>query len=97
MPVTRLGVTIGVGIRDEGSGPTMDDNRQLVVLRTYPARIHAELAKSALVAHEIECAIVGGEFNHARSTPGFPIRLFVRARDAERAIEILGSEESFSI
>jgi hypothetical protein len=33
----------------------------LVILRRYPTRIHAELAKSALEAYDVPSAIDGGE------------------------------------
>jgi hypothetical protein len=70
----------------------MTTEPEFIVLRTYPARIHAELARSALMARDLHCVIVGGEFN-TRAT----IRLFVRAEDAERALEILGPDEPFSM
>ena len=68
----------------------------LVILRSYPARLHAELAKSALEAGEIEAFIRGGDVNSARWVPGAPIELWVRSEDVERANEILGDEETFS-
>ena len=66
----------------------------LVVLRRYPARIHAELAKTALEASGIDSTIVGGDFSYRR---GGPIELLVRAEDVQRAVEILGPEERFTI
>jgi hypothetical protein len=68
----------------------------LVVLRRYPARIHAELAKSALDAQGIESTIVGGEFTYRTAWADATIELIVRADDVNRAIEILGPEETFS-
>jgi hypothetical protein len=68
----------------------------LVVLRRYPARIHAELAKSALQAVGIDCSVVGGDFSYRTEMPGSTIDLIVKAEDARRALEILGPEERFS-
>ena len=64
----------------------------LVVLRSDPAKLHADLAKSALEASEIEAFVRGDE----RWVPGAPIELWVRSEDVERANEILGDEETFS-
>lgn len=65
---------------------------KLLVLRRYPAMIHAELAKSALEASEIKAAIQRGPYSHLAIT----FELIVREEDAEMANEILGPEESFS-
>jgi hypothetical protein len=67
----------------------------LVIFRRYPARIHAELAKSALEAYDVPAAIDGGEVNSARQMPGRRINLMVRAEDVDRARQILGPEEQF--
>jgi hypothetical protein len=56
--------------------------------------IHAELAKSALEAYEIEAAINGGP-QPVRPEIG-TIDLMVREEDVEAALEILGPEERFS-
>jgi hypothetical protein len=69
---------------------------RLVVLRSYPAKIHADLAKSALEAADIDAFVRGGDVNSARWVPGNPIELWVRPEDVERAIEILGADETFS-
>jgi hypothetical protein len=69
---------------------------KLVILRRYPARIHAELAKSALEAYDIPAAIDAGGMNSYHETPVFPINLMVRLEDVERALEILGPEETFT-
>jgi hypothetical protein len=67
-----------------------------VVLRRYPARIHAELAKSALDANELDSIIGGVEVNYEHATPSQTIELIVREEDVERALEILGPEEEYS-
>ena len=69
---------------------------EFVVLRSYPARIHADLALSALHAHAIESFVRGGEGNLGRWVPGNPIELWVRSEDVERANDVLGDEETFS-
>jgi hypothetical protein len=65
---------------------------KLVVLRRYPAEIHAELAKSALEASEIPSAIQRGPYPKLAAT----FDLMVREEDVEAANEILGPEETFS-
>jgi hypothetical protein len=66
---------------------------KFVVIRRFPAIVHAELAKSALEAYEIDAAIKGG------AQPIRPeietIDLMVREEDVEAALEILGPEERF--
>ena len=62
----------------------------------HPAKIHADLAKSALEAADIDAFVRGGDVNSARWIPGNPIELWVRPEDVERAIEILGADETFS-
>ena len=61
---------------------------ELVILRRYPARIHAELAKSALEAYGVPATIDGGEGRRYRGSPAFPINLIVRVEDVETALEI---------
>jgi hypothetical protein len=73
----------------------MDSNR-LVVLRAYPQRIHAELAKSALDAREIDSMIRGDANIYSGKLPGGVVELIVNAKDVERANEVLGPDESFS-
>ena len=67
---------------------------KLVVVRRFPAMIHAEVAKSALAAYEIDAAIKGG------AQPIRPeietIDLMVREEDVKAALEILGPEQRFS-
>jgi hypothetical protein len=65
---------------------------QPVVLRRYPAVIHAELAKSALAAYEIEAVVQKGPYHHLAKT----FDLLVRPEDVVAALEILGPEETFS-
>ena len=67
---------------------------QFVLLRRYPAIVHAELAKSALEAYNIPAVISGGVLNRQRTELG--IELMVRTEDIEAAREILGPEETFS-
>jgi hypothetical protein len=64
-----------------------------VVLRRYPAVIHAELAKSALAAYEIQAVIQTGP-GAGRLTTAFEV--LVRPEDVAAALEILGPEETFS-
>jgi hypothetical protein len=65
---------------------------KLVVLRRYPAQIHAELARSALEAREITSTIQFGPY----SKPVATFDLIVREEDVAAANEILGPEETFS-
>jgi hypothetical protein len=59
--------------------------------------VHAELAKSALEAYEIDAAINGGLISPQGVKPGAgTIDLMVREQDVEAALEILGPEEPFS-
>ena len=68
----------------------MDDSK-IVVLRRYPALIHAELAKSALAAYEIDAAIQRGPYPRDAAT----FDVLVRDEDVQTALEILGPEETF--
>jgi len=69
-----------------------------VVLRRYPARIHADLAKSALDAAEIFSIVRGDDPRGLESdpVPHSDVELIVSEEDAEMANEILGDEEKFS-
>jgi hypothetical protein len=59
--------------------------------------IHAELAKSALEAYDIDAAIGGGLISPQGVRPGLgAIDLMVREEDIEAALDILGPEERFS-
>ena len=60
----------------------------IVVLRHYPALIHAELAKSALAAYDIRATVRPGSYRGM-------YELLVRAEDFEAATGILGPEETF--
>jgi hypothetical protein len=64
-----------------------------VALRRYPAVIHAELAKSALAASEIQAVITVCPYP-GRLPEAFD--LLVRPEDVAAALEILGPEETFS-
>ena len=61
---------------------------KLVVVRRFPALIHAELAKSALAAYEVYAAVDHG--GRSRAEFGMTIALMVREEDLEAALEILG-------
>jgi hypothetical protein len=67
------------------------DDPNIVVLRRYPALIHAELAKSALGAYEIDAAIQRGPYPRDAAT----FDGLVRSEDVEAALKILGPEETF--
>ena len=71
---------------------------KFVVVRRFPAVIHAELAKSALEAYEIHAAITGGLLGPQSVSPTADrtFDLMVREEDVEAALEILGPEERFS-
>lgn len=66
-----------------------------IALRSYPAKIHADLARSALEASGINAFVRGGDGSSARWVPGNPIEVWVNASDVARANEILGSEKKF--
>jgi hypothetical protein len=65
---------------------------KLVTIRQFPAMVHAELAKSALAAYEMDAAINDG----VRVGGSGTIDLLVREEDVEAALEILGPEERYS-
>jgi hypothetical protein len=69
---------------------------KFVPLRSYPAAIHAELAKSALQASGIAAFVRGGTLNDQRWEPGVAIEIWVPEGDVDRANEILGTKEHFS-
>ena len=65
----------------------------MVVARTYPSRVEAELAQTALTAAGIESAISADDAGGADPfglTGG--VRLLVEEADAEDAAAILGDE-----
>lgn len=70
----------------------MMDEEELVAVGTYPNRIDADLAQSALEAAEIEAIVTADDAGGLQ--PGLwvgeGVRVLVRAEDAERAKEILG-------
>lgn len=67
------------------------DEEELVAVGTYPNRIDADLAQSALEAAEIEAIVTADDAGGLQ--PGLwvgeGVRVLVRAEDAERAKEIL--------
>jgi Putative prokaryotic signal transducing protein len=68
------------------------DNEKLMAVGTYPNKIDAELALSALEAADIEAIVTADDAGGLQ--PGLwvgeGVRVLVRAEDAERAKEILG-------
>jgi hypothetical protein len=68
------------------------DNEKLMAVGTYPNKIDAELAQSALEAADIEAIVTADDAGGLQ--PGLwvgeGVRVLVRAEDAERAKEILG-------
>ena len=64
---------------------------ELVAVRTFPNRIEAELARSALEAAEIESLVAADDAGGAQSGlwVSCGVRLLVRADDRLRADEIL--------
>lgn len=69
---------------------------ELVVARTYPARIHADLARSALAASGIDCLIEGDDAGRERRWPNNEVRLLVAVDDLEAVNDILGPPEGFT-
>lgn len=67
------------------------DEKELVAVGTYPNKIDADLAQSALEAAEIEAIVTADDAGGLQ--PGLwvgeGVRVLVRAEDAERAKEIL--------
>jgi Putative prokaryotic signal transducing protein len=68
------------------------DDEKLMAVGTYPNKIDAELAQSALEAADIEAIVTADDAGGLQ--PGLwvgeGVRVLVRAEDAERAKEILG-------
>ena len=67
------------------------DDEKLMAVGTYPNKIDAELAQSALEAADIEAIVTADDAGGLQ--PGLwvgeGVRVLVRAEDAERAKEIL--------
>ena len=83
--------------RSHGQADSLIDvDSEFVILRRYPARIHAELAKSALEAYGVPATIHGSGGGRYGESPAFPINLIVLAEDVDTALEILGPEEKFT-
>jgi putative signal transducing protein len=63
----------------------------LVVVRTFPNRIEADLAKSALDAADLESMVRADDAGGLRPGmwSGNPVELLVRREDVRRAHEIL--------
>ncbi len=70
----------------------MNDASDLVVIRIYPNRIEAELARGALEAAEIDSMITADDMGGNRPALWVAegVKLRVRAEDARRAEQILG-------
>jgi hypothetical protein len=64
----------------------------LVVVPSYPAWIHADLAQSALEASGIVAFVQRGSGPRV----AFTVELIVREEDVSAANEILGTDETFS-
>ena len=73
----------------------MSDTR-LVVVRTFPDRIDAELAHSALEAAGIESMIRADDAGGLRPAMAFSngIALLVRAEQANAAAEVLAADQT---
>lgn len=64
-----------------------------VTIAQYPSELEAGFVRSLLEASGIECRLVGGATAGFRAeTPGM-VRVLVHARDAERARELIASQE----
>jgi hypothetical protein len=59
--------------------------------------IHAEVAKSTLEAYGADAAILGGTLDERPDFLDRSIDLMVKRADLERARDILGPEERFSL
>jgi hypothetical protein len=71
-----------------------DENRELVVIRTFPDAISAHIAQAALDANDIRSIIVGDDAGGAYPALTFSngVRLAVQHVDAMRALRLLDSE-----
>ena len=74
--------------------PEKNESFNLVVVRWYTARIHAELARSALDAYDIGSVV--DEAEPYIAIPAQKVALRVRDADVEAALGILGPQEQFS-
>ena len=65
---------------------------ELVAVRTFPNRIEAELARSALEAAEIDSMVEADDAGGTQTGlwPARGVRLLVRVEDAGRAEDVLG-------
>jgi hypothetical protein len=64
----------------------------LVVVGTFPNRVEAALAQSALAAYDIKSTVLADDTGGMREIWD-GVRLFVRAGDAEKAVAILRQPE----
>ena len=71
-----------------------DENRELVVIRTFPDAISAHIAQAALDANDIRSIIVGDDAGRAYPALTFSngVRLAVQHADAMQALRLLDSE-----
>ena len=68
---------------------------ELVVVRTFPNAMDAELAKSALDSADIDSFVQADDAGGMRPHLAMPhVRLLVRVEDADRATDILGPESN---
>lgn len=66
------------------------DKDELVEVGTASTAVEAEMIKNFLVGQGVKCAIEGG--NQAGFVTAIPIRLMVRAWDADHAKKLLKKE-----
>jgi len=71
-----------------------DENRELVVIRTFPDAISAHIAQAALDANDIRSIIVGDDAGGAYPALTFSngVRLAVQHVDAMQALRLLDAE-----
>ena len=71
-----------------------EENRELVVIRTFPDAISAHIAQAALDANDIRSIIVGDDAGGAYPPLTFSngVRLAVQHVDAMRALRLLDAE-----
>lgn len=73
-----------------------DDDRDIVVIRTFPDEISARIAQAALDANDIRSIIIGDDAGGAYPALTFSngVRLAAQHSDAVRALRVLDSPDS---